>query len=103
MKRLMLCLCLLALPVLFVAMAEDARSAMEGNPAKGASLYESCVPCHTLQGKGVAGLPVDTLVQKMAGYQTMKTDNPKIVGMQKALAPMSKQDILDLAAYITKM
>jgi len=38
--------------------ANEASSAM-GNPARGAELYGNCVPCHQLEGKGVAGLPVE--------------------------------------------
>ena len=103
MKRFALYLCLLALPLITVTLAEEARSAMQGNPATGAALYESCVPCHTLTGKGLAGKPADTLVEKMKKYQTVTSDNPKVQAMQKALAPMSQQDLLDLAAYISKM
>lgn len=103
MKRLALVVCLLALPLLALTLADDARSAMEGNPARGASLYEACVPCHTLQPKAMAGKPAEALLQKMLGYQKMTTDNPKIQGMKKTLDPLNQQDLMDLAAYISKM
>ena len=93
----------LLLPLFVLALTVEARSAMEGNPARGAQLFEGCTPCHTYTGKGVAGLPVDTLMQKMQQYQTGTYDNPKIQGMQDVLKPMSQQDLTDLAAYITKM
>lgn len=97
-KYLVLCTALLV-----AGIAVEAQSAPEGNPARGASLYEGCVPCHTMMGKGIAGKPVDVLMSKMENYQTGTFDNPKIQGMHKVLKPMSKQDLMDLASYITKM
>ena len=103
MKRTWKYLALLSLPLLVIGLSVEAQSAMEGNPARGASLFESCAPCHTYTGKGVAGLPEETLMQKMQQYQTGTFDNPKVQSMQKVLQPMSQQDLLDLAAYISKM
>lgn len=94
---------LLALPVLTLAFANVAYSQMQGNPASGASLYESCVPCHTLMGKGLAGQPEAQLVSKMTAIQTGTFTNAKAAEMQKVLKPMTAQQILDLASYITKM
>lgn len=94
---------LVALPVLTLAFANVAYSQMQGDPANGASLFESCVPCHTLMGKGIAGQPEDKLVSKMTAIQTGTFTNPKAVEMQKVLQPMTAQQILDLASYITKM
>lgn len=103
MKRGILILGLLALPLVLVASLMGEAFSAAGNPATGASLFEACVPCHTLNGNGVAGLPVDVLMQKMTQYQTIVSDNPKIQGMQQALQPMSQQDLMDLAAYISQM
>ena len=84
-------------------LAIAASNAPEGNPAVGAELFNSCVPCHTLNGNGVAGKPVQELLTKMRQYQTGTFDNPKVQGMQKALQSMNEQNLLDLAAYMTKM
>lgn len=90
--------------VLLVAgVAVEAQSAAEGNPARGASLFEGCVPCHTMMGKGIAGMPVDKLLGKMEKYQMGTFENAKVQQMQQVLQPMTKQDLMDLASYITKM
>lgn len=94
---------LVAIPVLTLVGADIAYSQMQGNSATGASLYNSCVPCHTLTGKGIAGLPEGDLVSKMQAIQQGTFTQPKAIEMQKVLAPMSQQDLLDLASYITKM
>ena len=105
MKSLVKGVGFLALPVFCLLLAGEATSAQQwfGNPAVGASLYENCVPCHTLQGKGIAGLPESVLMEKMEAYQNGTYDDPKIQGMQQVLQPLSQQQLLDLAAYITKM
>ena len=89
--------------LLMAGIAVEAQSAPEGNAARGASLFEACVPCHTMTGKGVAGLPVERLMSKMQNFQTGQFDNPKVQEMQQVLRPMTQQDLLDLASYITKM
>lgn len=92
-----------ALPVMTLMFANVAYSQMQGNPANGASLYEGCVPCHTLAGKGLAGQPEAQLVNKMTAIQNGTFTNPKAIEMQNVLKPMSAQQVLDLASYITKM
>lgn len=74
-----------------------------GNPSAGAALYDTCVPCHTLNGNGIAGKSVSDLMTKMKGYQGGSYSDPKMAGMHKVLAPLSDQQLLDLAAYINKM
>ncbi len=105
MNSLLKCTGILALPVLGLMLASPASSAQQwiGNPATGAELYDACVPCHTLQGKGIAGLKEDVLIGKMKEYQAGTYADPKIQGMQKVLQSMSDQQLFDLAAYITKM
>ena len=74
-----------------------------GNPATGATLYDQCVPCHTLNGNGLAGKNVQTLMTEMKNYQTGTYTAPKVVKMQEMLQKMSDAQLLDLAAYIAKM
>ena len=74
-----------------------------GNPSEGAALYDSCVPCHTLNGNGMAGKSISDLMNKMKAYQSGTYTDPKVAGMHKVLAPLSDQQLLDLAAYINKM
>lgn len=74
-----------------------------GNPSQGAALYDSCVPCHTLNGNGLAGKSISDLMNKMKAYQSGTYTDPKMAGMHKVLAPLSDQQLLDLAAYMNKM
>lgn len=98
---------LLALPAFVLAATSVAYSQQTwpdgGKPGVGATLYDNCVPCHTLNGNGIAGLSVQELMTKMKHYQSGTFSNPKVQGMQKVLTPMSDAQLLDLAAYITKM
>lgn len=94
---------LVAIPVITLMGANLVHAQMKGNPANGASLYGSCVPCHTLMGKGLAGQPEATLVTKMQAIQQGSFTQPKVMEMQKVLAPMTQQEVFDLASYITKM
>ena len=95
---------LLALPLLIVAGTVQAQTWPDGgNPSEGATLYGGCVPCHTLNGNGIAGKPVPDLMNKMKGFQSGTFSNPKMIGMQQALQPLSDKQLLDLAAYINKM
>lgn len=91
------------LPVMTLMFANVAYSQLQGNPATGASLYESCVPCHSLMGKGIAGQPEAQLVTKMQTIQKGTFTKPKAIEMQNVLKPMSPQQVQDLAAYISKM
>ncbi|MEG1610145.1 MAG: tat pathway signal sequence [Bilophila sp.] len=95
---------LVALSLFILVATSEAQTWPDGgNPGVGATLYDSCVPCHTLSGNGIAGLPVQKLMTKMKTYQSGTFSAPKIIGMQKVLQPMTDAQLLDLAAYITKM
>lgn len=101
---------LLSLPLFVLGVTGNAISQtaqqttqQPGNPAIGAELYDTCVPCHTLNGNGVAGLPIPELMSKMKAYQTGTFTDPKVIGMQEVLQPLSEQQLLDLATYMTKM
>ncbi|WP_294511883.1 c-type cytochrome [uncultured Bilophila sp.] len=96
--------CVMALPLLVAAGAAQAQTWPDGgNPSEGATLYDSCVPCHTLNGNGLAGMSVPDLMEKMKGFQTGTYTDGKMVGMQNVLKPLSDKQLLDLAAYINKM
>lgn len=96
--------CVMALPLLVAAGAAQAQTWPDGgNPSEGATLYDSCVPCHTLNGNGLAGMSVPDLMEKMKGFQTSTYTDGKMVGMQNVLKPLSDKQLLDLAAYINKM
>lgn len=104
MRGFVKCACVLALPLLLVAGAAQAQNWPDGgNPSEGATLYDSCVPCHTLNGNGIAGKSVNDLMNKMKGFQSGTFTTPKIVSMQQVLQPLSDKQLLDLAAYINKM
>ena len=96
--------CVMALPLLVAAGAAQAQTWPDGgNPSEGATLYDSCVPCHTLNGNGLAGMSVPDLMEKMKGFPTGTYTDGKMVGMQNVLKPLSDKQLLDLAAYINKM
>ena len=96
MRGFMKYACVLALPLLVAAGGG-------GNPSEGATLYDSCVPCHTLNGNGLAGKSVSDLMDKMKAYQSGTFTDAKLLGMQQVLKPLSDKQLLDLAAYINKM
>ena len=96
--------CVLALPLLVAAGAAQAQTWPDGgNPSEGATLYDSCVPCHTLNGNGLAGKSVSDLMDKMKAYQSGTFTDAKLLGMQQVLKPLSDKQLLDLAAYINKL
>ena len=60
MRGFMKYACVLALPLLVAAGAAQAQTWPDGgNPSEGATLYDSCVPCHTLNGNGLVGIRSD--------------------------------------------
>ncbi len=93
-------LCACAVLVAFSAASVFAAS---NNPARGASLYEPCATCHTYTGKGIAQMPINALLQKMTYYKNGNFADSQLNNMQKALKPLTTQDLEDLAAYITQM
>ena len=96
--------CVMALPLLVAAGAAQAQTWPDGgNPSEGATLYDGCVPCHGLNGSGIAGKPVSELMEKMKGFQSGTFTDGRIVGMQNVLKPLSDKQLLDLAAYVNKM
>lgn len=74
-----------------------------GNPAMGAALYETCVPCHTLKGNGISGKTEAKLMASMQNYQTGTFSGAKVQQMQTLLRGLSQEQLIDLARYISKM
>ena len=104
MRGFMKYACVLALPLLVAAGAAQAQTWPDGgNPSEGATLYDSCVPCHTLNGNGLAGKSVSDLMDKMKAYQSGTFTDAKLLGRQQVLKPLSDKQLLDLAAYINMM
>ena len=101
MRGFMKYACVLALPLLVAAGAAQAQTWPDGgNPSEGATLYDSCVPCHTLNGNGLAGKSVSDLMDKMKAYQSGTFTDAKLLGMQQVLKPLSDKQLLDLAADV---
>lgn len=92
-------LCLLLLPVFAVA---------AGDTANGEKLYKKCAACHGPQGQGnksqaaprIAGQHDWYIVSSIETFLSGKRPNPKMLPFIKGL---SKKDIEDLAAYVSKM
>ena len=96
MRGFMKYACVLALPLLVAAGAAQAQTWPDGgNPSEGATLYDSCVPCHTLNGNGLAGKSVSDLMDKMKAYQSGTFTDAKLLGMQQVLKPLSDKQLLD--------
>ena len=74
-----------------------------GDAAAGKSKSTTCAACHGVDGNStiaanpvLAGQHEDYLVQAMRDYKSGARPNAVMAGM---IAPLSDQDILDLAAY----
>ena len=86
MRGFMKYACVLALPLLVAAGAAQAQTWPDGgNPSEGATLYDSCVPCHTLNGNGLAGKSVSDLMDKMKAYQSGTFTDAKLLGIEAAV------------------
>ncbi|MDE2272237.1 MAG: cytochrome c, partial [Xanthomonadaceae bacterium] len=78
-----------------------------GNAAAGKKKAAACEACHGADGNGIApnypalaGQYQDYLEQALHGYQDGKRTNAIMNGMA---APLSNQDIEDLAAYFSSL
>ncbi len=74
-----------------------------GDAAAGKSKSTTCAACHGVDGNStiptnprLAGQHEDYLVQSLQAYKSGARNSPIMAGM---VAPLSDQDILDLAAY----
>lgn len=92
---------LLSVPVCVVLMSGPLLAA--GDPAAGREKSQACAACHGPDGNSpapqfpkLAGQYPDYLVHALTAYQNGERKNPM---MQQMAAPLSEQDIKDLAAY----
>ena len=78
-----------------------------GDPAAGQTKFETCKACHGEQGAKptvpdyplLAGQHEDYIKHTLAAYKSKKRVNAIMNGMAAAL---SKQDIADIAAYVSR-
>jgi cytochrome c553 len=89
--------------VLALAATISAPALAAGDPAAGKAKSKVCEACHGPDGNSptgdfpkLAGQNEDYLVATLAQYKSGKRKNPIMAGMA---APLSKQDMADLAAY----
>lgn len=80
-----------------------AHPALAGNVAKGKEKSATCVACHGADGNSsmasfprLAGQHEDYLLQALNAYKSGKRKNEVMKGI---VAPLSKEDMADLAAY----
>ncbi|HAO32028.1 MAG TPA: cytochrome c4, partial [Candidatus Competibacteraceae bacterium] len=74
-----------------------------GDPAAGKAKSATCAACHTADGNSInpqypklAGQSADYLFKQLQDYKSGARANPIMLGM---VAPLSPQDMEDLAAY----
>lgn len=78
----------------------------EGDATAGQEKSSSCIGCHGANGEGVgdypaiAGLDAETFTSSMNAYKSGEKEDP-MMGM--LVAPLSDQDIADLAAYYASL
>lgn len=97
MRRLALALCAAALA---------GPAAAAGDPVRGAEKSLSCQACHGADGNSpaptfpiLAGQHEDYLLQSMLAYRDGRRANPVMTALA---APLSAQDMADLAAYYAR-
>lgn len=101
MRRLALALCAAALAGPAAAPAWAA-----GDPARGAEKSLSCQACHGADGNSpaptfpiLAGQHEDYLLQSLLAYRDGRRTDPVMTALA---APLSAQDMADLAAYYAR-
>jgi cytochrome c553 len=89
--------------VLALAVAVSVPAVAAGDPVAGKAKSPVCAACHGPDGNSptgdfpkLAGQNEDYLVAALTQYKSGKRKNPIMAGMG---APLSKQDMADLAAY----
>ncbi len=93
----------LRLAVLLAATCGIASAAHAGDAVKGKEKSAMCAACHGADGNSVsadfprlAGQHEDYIVRALTDYKSGKRKNPIMMGMA---APLSKEDVADVAAY----
>lgn len=81
-----------------------------GNIEAGKSKAMNCFACHGNNGNStnpmypsLAGQKADVLFKKMKDYKNDKVKTPNAPMMKPMMAPLSEQDLKDLAAYFESM
>jgi cytochrome c553 len=76
-----------------------------GDPAKGKTLSQTCAVCHSIDGNSInpawpklAGQHAGYIVKQLQDFKEGKRVNAQMTAM---VAPLSEQDMTDLAAYFT--
>lgn len=89
--------------VLVFALAVSVPAVAAGDPVAGKAKSVVCAACHGPDGNSLtgdfpklAGQKEDYLVASLTHYKSGKRKNPIMAGMA---APLSQQDMVDLAAY----
>ncbi|MEM7018479.1 MAG: c-type cytochrome [Pseudomonadota bacterium] len=104
MKRLasIFCCFFISLSV-FAADAQQGKKKMVGNSEAGKGKTQTCVACHGQDGNSpasawpsIAGQGVKYIVEQLKAYKSGARKDP---GMSPMAAPLSEQDMYDLAAY----
>ncbi|MCX9156130.1 cytochrome c [Niveibacterium sp. 24ML] len=92
-----------SLTTLLVLAGLWSAAANAGDAVKGKEKSAACAACHGADGNSaapdfpkLAGQHADYLVRALTDYKAGKRKNPIMMGMA---APLSKQDMADLAAY----
>jgi cytochrome c553 len=92
-----------ALGVAIVLLSLMQPAAAAGDPVRGKAKSAACAACHNADGNSqltmyprLAGQNADYMVHALLSYQNGKRKNEIMKGMA---APLSRQDIDDLAAY----
>jgi len=98
---------LVSLVAAALALSSGTASAANGNAADGKTKSAACAACHGTDGNGIApnypalaGQYQDYLAQVLHEYKDGQRTNAIMNGMA---APLSDQDIKDLAAYFSSL
>lgn len=89
---------------------QKAALALQGDPARGAALYQPCVGCHRQDGSGrssgayprLAGQYSTVIVKQLLDIQSGRRSNPR---MEPFLSDhgMTPHEVADLAAYLQSL
>jgi cytochrome c553 len=88
------------------ALLATGQAMAEGDAAAGEALSATCVACHGANGEGmdpnppIAGLDVETFITSMNAYKSGENAEPMMAMMA---APLSDEDIANLAAYYASL
>jgi cytochrome c553 len=92
--------------LLILGIAFSVNAQAEGDPAAGKEKAKPCASCHGADGNSMApnfpklaGQYEDYLIHTLHAYKSGARQNPIMQGMA---APLSEQDIEDLAAYYSQ-